>query len=123
MNADDKGTSGQQSGDEGAGDAARLDGNAAAGILSELFVPDLTTARATCANCGAIRALGALVVYAHDMGTVMRCPSCDAVILRVAHTRTHLWFELTGARLVVIAAGAAIDDLPSIPLDADEPQK
>jgi hypothetical protein len=123
MNADDKGTSGQESGDESTRDAARLDGNAAAGILSELFVPDLTTARATCANCGAIRPLGALLVYAHGMGTILRCPGCDALILRVAHTRTHLWFELTGARLVVIAAGAAIDDPRSSPLDTNEQQK
>ena len=85
----------------------RLDGNAAAGILSEIFVPDVTTARATCANCGATRPLGALLVYAHGMGTVMRCPSCDAVVLRVAHPRTQVWLDLTGARLVVMAAAAA----------------
>ncbi|MFL5621669.1 MAG: DUF6510 family protein, partial [Gemmatimonadaceae bacterium] len=34
-------------------DGLRLDGHAAAGLLSELFVPDLTTARAKCAGCGA----------------------------------------------------------------------
>ena len=33
---------------ESVADALRLDGNAAAGLLSELFVPDLTAARATC---------------------------------------------------------------------------
>ena len=55
---------------ESVADALRLDGNAAAGILSELFVPDLTAARATCAGCGATRAVGALLVYAHGMGTV-----------------------------------------------------
>ena len=90
----------------GAGETARLDGNAAAGILSELFVPDLTTARATCANCGATCALGALFVYAHGMGTVVRCPGCDAVVLRVAHTPTQLWLDLTGAKVVVMAAAA-----------------
>ena len=42
-------------------DALRLDGNAAAGILSELFIPDLTSARATCAGCGAVRPVGALL--------------------------------------------------------------
>jgi hypothetical protein len=89
------------------GEALRLDGNAAAGILSEVFVPDLTTAQATCANCGTMRAMGALPVYAHGMGTVMRCPSCDAVILRVARTRNELWLDLKGARLVVMAAAAA----------------
>lgn len=107
MNGDDRRASKQQSVDERVGEAVRLDGNAAAGILSEVFVPDLTTARARCANCGAIRELGALFVYGHGMGTVMRCPSCDAVVLRVARTRTQLWLDLTGARLVVMAAAAA----------------
>ena len=93
--------------DEGAGEALRLDGNAAAGILSEVFVPDVTTARAMCANCGTVQAMGALLVYAHGMGTVMRCPSCDAVVLRVARPRTHLWLDLTGAKLVVMSAVAA----------------
>jgi hypothetical protein len=93
--------------DERVGEAFRLDGNAAAGILSEVFVPDLTTARARCANCGAIRALGALHVYAHGMGTVMRCPSCDAVVLRVACPRAHLWLDLSGAKFVVITADAS----------------
>jgi hypothetical protein len=83
-------------------EALRLDGNAAAGILSEVFVADLTTAEATCAHCGATREVGALVVYAHGMGTVVRCPSCDAVVLRVARTPTHLWLDATGARHIVI---------------------
>ena len=103
MNDDARRASEQQSVDERVGETMRLDGNAAAGILSEVFVPDITTARATCANCGTIRALGALLVYAHGMGMVMRCPSCDAVVLRVAHTRTRLWLDATGARLIVMA--------------------
>jgi hypothetical protein len=97
----------QRADDQPLGEALRLDGNAAAGILSEVFVPDLTTAQATCANCGTIRALGALLVYAHGMGTVMRCPDCDGVVLRVTRRRTRLWLDLTGARLVVMAAAAA----------------
>jgi len=107
MNGDELRASERQSVDEPAGEAERLDGNAAAGILSEVFVPDLTTARATCANCGAIRVLGALLVYAHGMGTVMRCPSCDAVVLRIARTRAQLWLDLTGAKLVVMPTAAA----------------
>lgn len=103
MNGNDKYASERQSIDESAGEATRLDGNAAAGILSEVFVPDLTTARATCANCGTIRPLGALLVYAHGMGTVIRCSSCDGVVLRVARTQTQLWFDLTGAKLVLTA--------------------
>jgi hypothetical protein len=107
MNGDERRTSEEQSVDDGVGEAMRLDGNAAAGLLSEVFVPEVTTARATCANCGTIRALGALLVYAHGMGTVMRCPSCDAVVMRVARTRTQLWLDPTGARLVVMPGATA----------------
>jgi hypothetical protein len=85
-------------------DALRLDGNAAAGILSELFIPDLTAARATCAGCGATGAVGALLVYAHGMGTVMRCPSCNAVVLCLTRTATQVWLDPTGARRIIIAA-------------------
>ena len=84
-------------------EALRLDGNAAAGILSEVFVADLTAARATCANCGTTRAVGALLVYAHGMGTVARCPGCDAVVLRLARTPTRVWLDLTGARRLALA--------------------
>ena len=89
---------------ENIADALRLDGNAAAGILSELFVPDLTVARAICAHCGATREVGALMVYAHGMGTVLRCPGCDAVVLCVTRTATQVWLDATGARRIVIAA-------------------
>jgi Family of unknown function (DUF6510) len=106
MDSEASGASGERADHERVGDAMRLDGNAAAGILSEVFVPDLTTARATCANCGTTRPLGALPVYAHGMGTLMRCPGCDAIILRVARTPVHLWLDLTGARLVVMDAGS-----------------
>ena len=87
-------------------DETRLDGNAAAGMLSEVFVPDLTTARTTCANCGTVRMLGAMPVYGHRMGMVMRCPGCDAVVLRVARTRQQLWLDATGAKLIVMTGAA-----------------
>lgn len=83
-------------------DAQRVDGNAAAGILSELFVPDLTAARAKCAGCGVTRAIGVLLVYAHGMGTVMRCPGCDGVVLRIARTPTHVWLDATGATSIAV---------------------
>jgi len=90
----------------GSRDALRLDGNAAAGMLSELFVPDLTTARAKCAGCGATQTIGALHVYAHGMGMIVRCPGCDTAMMRLARTPTHLWFDATGATSVVIAVSS-----------------
>ena len=48
----------------------RLDGNAVAGTLAEVFGFDLTVCWGGCAGCGATNQLGALLVYAHGMGTV-----------------------------------------------------
>jgi hypothetical protein len=84
-------------------DSMRIDGNAAAGMLSEIFTPDLTAGRAKCAGCGTTRTIGALHVYAHGMGMIVRCPGCDGVILRVARTPTHVWLDARGAISIVIA--------------------
>jgi Family of unknown function (DUF6510) len=104
VNEHEKRMSRQRPGDERVAEAVRLDGNAAAGILSEVLIQDITMAVATCATCGTIRELGALLVYVHGMGTVLRCPSCDGVVLRVARTPTRLWLDPTGAKLVVMAS-------------------
>jgi hypothetical protein len=85
-------------------DPKRVDGNAAAGVLSELFVTDLTVARARCAGCGKTGTVATLLVYAHGMGTVMRCPDCDTVVLRIARTPTHIWLDATGATSIAISA-------------------
>ena len=85
---------------ESGADALRLDGNAAAGILSELFAPDLTAARATCAQCGETRPVGALFVYAHGMGMVMRCPGCDAVTLVAVPMPTGVRISFAALRWV-----------------------
>ena len=88
-------------------DARHLDGNVVAGILSEVFVPDITAARATCADCGGTWAMGALHVYAHGMGMVVRCPSCDGVVLRIARTPAQLWLDMTGATRIVTPMAAS----------------
>jgi DNA-directed RNA polymerase subunit RPC12/RpoP len=59
----------------------RLDGNAAAGILSEVFTAEMTSATGTCANCGATNAIGATQLYAQAPGAVLRCPSCGAMLM------------------------------------------
>jgi len=83
-------------------DEKRLDGNAVAGLLSEMFACDITTARATCVDCGSTDSIGALHLYAHGMGAVLRCPGCECVVMRVARTPTHLWLDATGSRSIAI---------------------
>src|SRR5215217_587360 len=81
---------------------AWLDGNAAAGLLQELFVPEMTAALGTCGQCGLRTALGALHAFMHSMGLVLRCPGCTAVVLRVALTPGRAWVDLSGCRVLTL---------------------
>ncbi|HEY3461029.1 MAG TPA: DUF6510 family protein [Casimicrobiaceae bacterium] len=80
----------------------RLDGNAAAGALRQIFATDVTTARATCVGCGEVSAVGALLEYGHGMGIVLRCPGCSAVLLRVARTPGWLRLDASGISMLAI---------------------
>jgi hypothetical protein len=84
---------------------AWLDGNAAAGLLQELFVPEVTAALVTCEGCGQRSAVGALHAFTHPMGLVLRCPDCTAVLLRVALTPGRAWVELRGSRVLTFERG------------------
>jgi hypothetical protein len=83
----------------------RLDGNAVAGLLSEVFVLEATAAVLTCASCGAKGALASTLVYAAGPGTVLRCPSCTSVLMRLARVRGELRMDLRG--IGVLAWGDA----------------
>ncbi len=84
----------------------KLDGNAAGGILQEIFPFEMTLVQATCTGCGATDAIGALAAYMHGMGTVVRCPSCDMVLIRVAHARGRYWLDMRGVRVLQISVEA-----------------
>jgi hypothetical protein len=87
----------------------RLDGNAAAGDLRDVFAFDPTLALATCASCGATRELGASHAYLDAPGVVLRCASCEAVLLRAVRTDARTWIELSGcASIEVPGAGRLV---------------
>ena len=60
-----------------------LDGNAIGGLLLEVFGAEPTAATGTCAHCGAVAQVAELVVYLEAPGTVVRCRSCEAVVMVV----------------------------------------
>jgi len=80
----------------------RVDGNAAAGTLRELFARDVTAATATCAGCRTARAVGELLMYGGPMGVILRCPSCDAPMLRMASTPGWVRVDAPGIALLAI---------------------
>ena len=84
-----------------------LDGNAAAGMLAEIFAFDMTSAQCTCAGCGHIAPVGSLRLYGGQMGSVLRCPSCDLVQMRVVSVpggEGQYWLDMRGVALLGIKA-------------------
>ncbi|WP_432950459.1 DUF6510 family protein [Kribbella sp. CA-253562] len=73
-----------------------LDGNAAAGALSEVFAVDLTAATGRCAGCGRTGVFAEARLYVDAPGLVARCPGCEDVLLRVVTTPTDTYLDLRG---------------------------
>jgi hypothetical protein len=78
----------------------QLDGNAAGGVLHAIFSFEMTTVEGVCAGCGERRVMGAVAVYKTGMGTILRCPTCDTVLIRVAEVEGHYWLDMRGVRVL-----------------------
>jgi uncharacterized Zn finger protein len=73
-----------------------LDGNAIAGDLIDIFGVDLTSAKATCASCGATRFVAEAVVYTRGPGHVARCRTCGSVLMVLVTIRSVTCVDLHG---------------------------
>lgn len=73
-----------------------LDGNAVAGLLQEVFGAEMTTATAVCASCGAAAQVAETVVYLEAPGTVVRCRTCERVLMVVVDVRGWKCVDLLG---------------------------
>jgi hypothetical protein len=82
----------------------RLDGNAAAGGLGEIFAFDVTTAEALCGGCGAVAPVGSLAAYGLTMGIILRCPDCDTAVIRASRVSSGYRLDLRGMRVLRVPA-------------------
>ena len=87
-------------------DEMKLDGNAIGGLLREIFALEMTAAESTCAGCGAVNAVGRVEVYVHAPGTVVRCPGCGGVLMKIVRGKGRYWVDLTGTRCLKFAEEA-----------------
>jgi hypothetical protein len=82
---------------------SHVDGNVLGGTLIEMFGAEMTDRRGCCRECGTVNTMGAMHVYVDAPGDVMRCPSCQAVLMVLTRiesvVRVNLaslaWVELT----------------------------
>ena len=86
----------------------RLDGNAAAGMLREIFVHEMSTARGACASCGRIAQIGSQHLYMSPLspGAVLRCQICQQVLMVLCHHERGFRIGLTGLKWI---------ELPEVP--------
>ena len=74
-----------------------LDGNAAAGVLQEIFALEMTSSPTECANCGREGELGSLMAFTQSPGIVLRCPACEQVMIRIVRTPDAIYLDARGA--------------------------
>jgi hypothetical protein len=78
-------------------DDAVLDGNAVAGLLMSVFGGDMTAVPGQCAHCHTVSMVAQLRAYTRAPGTVLRCPVCAGVVLRIVETPTAVLVDASGA--------------------------
>ncbi len=92
--------------DEQDGDVNRalmLDGNAAGGMLYDLFTAEMTAAPTECASCGRTGEVGTLLAFTQAPGLVLRCPSCENTMVRIVRTGEFTYLDARGAVYLRIA--------------------
>ena len=82
-----------------------LDGNAAAGLLQVIFGLEMTANPAECANCGNVSELGGLLAFTQAPGTILRCPVCEEVMLRIVETPRGIYLDTRGAVYLRVGRG------------------
>jgi hypothetical protein len=74
----------------------RLDGNAIAATLVDVFGEEMTTASGSCAWCGRLSQLAEAIVYLPAPGIVARCPRCEGILLVIIQRRGRACVDLNG---------------------------
>jgi hypothetical protein len=85
------------------GETMRVDGNAVAGTLGEVFVHEMTSTRIACGSCGKVEPIGAEHAYVQAPGIVMRCCHCDGVLLVVSRAGGRYLLGIHGSRWLEFA--------------------
>jgi Family of unknown function (DUF6510) len=74
-----------------------LDANATAGVLQEIFGVEMTASPTECANCGNEAEVGTLLAFIQGPGIVLRCSTCENVVIRIVQTSEAIYVDARGA--------------------------
>ena len=73
-----------------------LDGNAVAGLLRDVFGAEMTAAVGNCARCGRRAPLAETASYFRGPGLVLRCRTCESIIIVVTDVRGIRCVDVSG---------------------------
>jgi hypothetical protein len=82
----------------------RLDGNAIGGVLAEIFGTEMTVAVGVCGTCGTTGPVAELHVYMRAPGIVVRCSTCESVLVKIVQSGRRTWLDLSGLRTLALEA-------------------
>ena len=74
-----------------------LDANAVAGLLFEIFGVEMTASPTECTHCGNSGEVGALLAFTQGPGVILRCSSCENVVVRIVRTPQAVYLDARGA--------------------------
>ncbi len=80
-----------------------LDGNAAGGLLNEIFSMEMTTSPAQCNHCGTQGELGSLRSFMHGSDAVLRCPVFNSIVMRIVQAPEAIYLDMRGATYLRLA--------------------
>jgi hypothetical protein len=83
--------------------ALMVDGNAAGGMLQDVFSAEMTASPTECAHCGRHEQIGELLAFVHAPGLILRCPGCENILMRVVKTDEFTYVDARGAVYLRIA--------------------
>lgn len=84
-----------------------LDGNAAAGMLQDIFGVEMTAAPTECASCGNEAQIGTLLAFTQGPGVILRCSACENVMLRIVQTPDAIYLDARGAVYLRLSRSAS----------------
>ncbi len=94
-----------------------LDANATAGLLYEIFGLEMTAAPTECAHCGNEAEIGTLLAFTQGPGIVLRCSTCENIILRIVQTPDAIYLDARGAVYLRLAGPKPLPR--EVPLEND----
>lgn len=84
-----------------------LDANAMAGLLYEIFGVEMTASPIECATCGNEGEIGELLAFVQAPGIILRCSTCENVVLRIVQTPDEIILDARGAVYLRLARSSA----------------